>query len=77
MSKTNPTKIDSIDDLFSLAGSVQQIAADLNKHQRTIERWREKGVPEEYHIRLNELYGVTPIDLYKLSLKIRGFKVAA
>jgi len=65
-------KINSINDLFALA-KPQQIAADLDKHQRTIDRWREAGVPESYHIKLAKLYGVDPLDLYKLSLKIRGY----
>lgn len=71
------TKINNIQDLYNLAGSVQRIAADLNVHQVTVERWREYGIPESYHIRLSELYGATPIELYKLSLKIRGYKKKA
>lgn len=77
MKPSKPIKLNTIQDLCDLAGSLQQIAADLKVHQKTIERWREAGIPEKYHIRLCELYGATPFELYKLSLKIRGYKAAA
>lgn len=77
MSKNKIIKINNIQNLYDLGGGVMQIAADLKVHSRTVERWREFGVPESYHIRLSELYGATPIELYKLSLKIRGYKKAA
>lgn len=77
MSKFKVTKIADIQDVYDMGGGVMQIAADLKIHSRTVERWREYGVPESYHIRLSELYGMTPVELYKLSLKIRGYKKAA
>jgi len=74
---TKPTSIKSIQDLFDLAGNAQRVASDLNIHQYTVERWRIAGVPNKYHERLAELYGATPIELYKLSQKIRSYRKAA
>jgi hypothetical protein len=76
------TELESIQEVYDAGGSIQQIAADLDKHQVTIERWREWGVPESYHIELTERYGqrnslINPYNLYKLSLKIRGYKAKA
>ena len=67
-------KINNIQDLFDLAGSSMRIAADLNIHQYTVERWGLAGIPNKYHETLAELYGATPIELYKLSQKIRARK---
>ncbi len=67
------TKINHIQDLFSMAkGGVTEIAYKLGLHYRTIENWRVAGVPSKYHEKLNKLYGATPIELYKLTQKIRA-----
>jgi transposase-like protein len=70
-------RINTVQDVYDLGGGVMQVAADLKVHSRTIERWVKEGIPERYHIDLCDLYGCTPIELYKLSLKIRMAKRAA
>lgn len=67
---TKNKQLKTIQDLFDLAGNCQRIAADLNVHQYTVERWRKTGIPAKYHEILAELYGAFPIELYKLSQKI-------
>lgn len=73
---TKALKINSIDDVYNLGGGVMRIAADLKVHSRTIERWASEGVPEKYHLDLCDLYGCAPLELYKLSLKMRMGKRA-
>jgi hypothetical protein len=65
-------KINNMQDVYQACGGVMRIAADLGVHSRTIERWREVGIAEKYHAVLAEKYGLFPIELYKLSQKIRN-----
>lgn len=77
MSTKKITKINNMQDLYDLAGSATQIAADLKIHQYTVERWKISGIPLKYWDSLADHYGATPVELYKLSQKIRSFRKAA
>lgn len=66
-----PRKLNTMQDLYELAGSSVQIAAALKLHQYTVERWKVAGIPHKYYEPLCELYGVAPYELFKLSNKVR------
>ena len=70
MSKIN---IKHMQDLYELGGGVMRVAADLKVHSRTVERWREHGIPDKFWEPLHKLYGVTPFELFRLNAKIRGY----
>jgi len=74
MSTKKVNKIIQMQDLYELAGSAVQIAADLKIHQYTVERWKLTGVPVKYWQALIDKYGATPIELFNLSQKIRNKK---
>lgn len=70
-----PRDIKHIQDIYKLArGGVAEIAYKLKKHPRTVERWVECGIPDTYWPRLYDLYGVLPIECFKLNAKIRGYR---
>lgn len=71
MSETN---IKYVQDIYNLAkGGITEIAYKLGCHPRTVERWREHGIPDHYWEPLHKLYGVTPFELFRLNSKIRGY----
>lgn len=68
---TITNNITTVQEICDLAGSIQRLAADLNIHQLTIERWRKCGIPNKYHLILAEKYGIFPIDLIKMNKRLR------
>lgn len=68
------TNITTIQEICDRAGGIKQLGADLNLHTLTIERWREHGVPNKYHLILAEKYGIFPIDLIKINKRIKARK---
>ena len=66
--------IKHVQDLYDHCGGVMRIAADLKVHSRTIERWNKHGIPDSYWNLLSKLYGVTPLELFKLNGKLRGYR---
>lgn len=70
MSRIN---IKHMEDVYEIGGGVMRIAADLEVHSRTVERWREFGIPDKFWDKLHKLYGITPFELFRLNAKIRGY----
>lgn len=65
-------------DIYDLAkGGVTEIAYKLKVHPRTVERWSKFGIPESYWPKLHELYGVMPIQCFKLNERMKRYKTAA
>jgi hypothetical protein len=57
-------KIETLRDIFDLAGSSTQLAAKLNLHAFSVENWRRNGVPFKYWEPLIKMLGITPTDLH-------------
>lgn len=68
------SNIKYVQDIYNLAkGGVIELAYKLECNPRTVERWREFGIPDRFWEPLHKLYGVTPFELFKLNAKIRGY----
>ena len=69
------TNIKYVQDIYDLAkGGSMEIAYKLQVHSRTVERWPRQGIPDKYWQQLHELYGVTPLECFKLNARIRGYR---
>lgn len=69
------TEIKTIQDLCDYVGNIQRLAADLNVHQYTVERWRRTGIPAKYHGLLVTLYDIKPIEIVSINKKIVGARL--
>ena len=62
--------IRSISEFIKLAGGDAAIAASLKVHQVSISRWKSCGIPVDYWKKLNELYDITPDELFNMNVDI-------
>lgn len=63
--KIRPKKY--LQDLFDLAGSSTKLAANLDLHVNTVERWRRTGIPLKHWDNICDSYNITPAELYLIS----------
>lgn len=64
--------IETIEDIFNIAGGEQDLAAALDVHQVTAEGWRKYGIPIKYWEKIYSLWGITPGELYSITQKCRN-----
>lgn len=67
MQKSITKNIRYIQDLIDLAKGPAYLAASLNVHQITVERWRRSGIPVKYWDDIFELYNVPPAVLHSVN----------
>ena len=67
--------IQSVQDIFSYAeGGVTEMAYKLGVQSRTLQNWSRYGINEKYWPKLYRLYGIAPIECFKINAKIKGYK---
>jgi hypothetical protein len=57
-------KIKTMKDILSHTGGTIQIAAAVDVSQNTVERWKHHGIPQKYWARIQEKFGIAPLDIY-------------
>lgn len=60
----------NINELFKRAGGSAHIAAKLDLHQHSVNRWRKNGVPVYYWEYLGKLAGLSIEDMYAITAQI-------
>lgn len=62
----------NIEDIFTKFNGPIYLAAALNLHQWTVERWRKTGIPQKYWNFLIKKVDITPGELLSINNRIKN-----
>lgn len=66
---TSKIRIKTVFDLLESVGGAARLAARLEIHQFTVDRWIKNGIPVKYWEQIIKLSGVSAETLYAVSRK--------